>query len=61
MMIKGMVLCVSFKSFKRHGTYYDSYLSFDEMMKLPKGRELRNIHDDITMIICDLNNIVKFE
>ena len=40
---------------------YDSYLSFDEMMKLPKGRELRNIHDDITMIICDLNNIVKFE
>ena len=31
------------------------------MMKLPEGRELRNIHDDITMIICDLNNIVKFE
>ena len=27
MKIKGMVLCVSFKSFKRHGTYYDSYLS----------------------------------
>ena len=27
MMIKGMVLCVSLKSLKRHGTYDDSYLS----------------------------------
>ena len=27
MKIKWMVLCVSFKSFKRHRAYYDSYFS----------------------------------
>ena len=34
-------------------------MSFDEIMKTPEGRNLRNIHDDITIIICDLHEILK--
>ena len=37
----------------------DTYMSLDEIMKTPEGRNLRNIHDDITIILCDLNEILK--
>ena len=39
----------------------ESNINFDEMMKITEGKNLRYIHDDITMILCDLNEIFQLE
>ncbi len=35
----------------------EANLSFNKMIEMPEGKKLRNIHDDITMILCSLNKI----